>query len=493
MPPTSTSNPSYFKKVAQGAAALSGLRFTIRCIGLLTVSISARLLTPDDFGVHSSVALLTGFFLIFQAVGVQEFLVKTRDIDAAVINTAWTVRVLVASVVTSSLLILAPFTGQILGDTRIPLVFAIFALNPFISSLENPRIMLLLRDMRYGELFKIRFIEKLVYVFLLFPLILILENYWALTLAVVIQSALFTVFTHLYWKQLPKFDFTHIKAIGGFGGWSLLRAVSHFVSVQADSFSARQFLDSAVFGAYHNSKDAAKNLVYEMSSPIATAFFPALSRLREDPTRFRIAIQHSLGAIASICFVLGAGLNLTAREAVLILLGDQWTVAIPYVAVAGLIMGVGSIEQFFSKVLLAADQQRLLVLTWIARALVAIPIFYMLISYAQPMILLYALLAMVTLHALCLLLCTAFVIGDKVLWTVLARPSFASATMLTGSPYIFDALGFSALPLVLSALAKAAFSAAIFITTLYVLWLLSGRPECAETVLISKFRQALKT
>ena len=78
------------RKMAKGAVWSVLLRIFDRTIGILSISILARLLTPGDFGV---VALAVSAITIVEALGalnVEAALIRIRDAGKADFDTAWT-------------------------------------------------------------------------------------------------------------------------------------------------------------------------------------------------------------------------------------------------------------------------------------------------------------------------------------------------------------------------------------------------------------------
>ena len=67
--------------VVRGAVLMVLLRFVVRLIGLLSVVVTARLLTPADFGVVGTASLVLGLFAILQGIGVGDALVRLRRLD----------------------------------------------------------------------------------------------------------------------------------------------------------------------------------------------------------------------------------------------------------------------------------------------------------------------------------------------------------------------------------------------------------------------------
>ena len=78
------------RRVATGAGWLYAYRWLERLLDFLAIVVLARLLAPDDFGL---VAIAASFVTIvdgLSAFDVDKALIRSRDDDRAIYDTAWT-------------------------------------------------------------------------------------------------------------------------------------------------------------------------------------------------------------------------------------------------------------------------------------------------------------------------------------------------------------------------------------------------------------------
>src|SRR5450755_4461526 len=80
--------------MAQGAAWMVGMRWTIRSIGLVNTIILARLLTPQDFGLVAMATVVIGLLGSVVDVNVEVPLMRNRAIGRCHYDSAWTLQVL---------------------------------------------------------------------------------------------------------------------------------------------------------------------------------------------------------------------------------------------------------------------------------------------------------------------------------------------------------------------------------------------------------------
>lgn len=89
---------SLSQKSLEGTALLIVTRFIVRMIGFISVSVTARLLTPEDFGIVGAASLVIALFAVLNQVGIGEYVVRTKEIDEEELHTIWTFRVILSGV-----------------------------------------------------------------------------------------------------------------------------------------------------------------------------------------------------------------------------------------------------------------------------------------------------------------------------------------------------------------------------------------------------------
>jgi O-antigen/teichoic acid export membrane protein len=125
------------KKAAKGFFSILTRNMMARVMGLVSMVVLARALSPSDFGLVSITEVLLSFIAVFGVTGVFEFLVSYRGADRAAMNqSAFWFNILMGLGVVVVLGILAPFWAASNGDARIiPLSYLVSGIF-FLSCLQ---------------------------------------------------------------------------------------------------------------------------------------------------------------------------------------------------------------------------------------------------------------------------------------------------------------------------------------------------------------------
>jgi lipopolysaccharide exporter len=470
--------------VFHGALMLVGLRFAMRAIGFVSVVVTARLLTPADFGVMGTVAIVTGLFAILGQIGITEGLARLRTLEPGHVESAWTLNLIMAIVISAGLFLSAAPASRLLEEPQVEAALRWLAFSPLLAALASPGTMLLLREMRFRDEFILRAGQKIVLVCCTIAGAYAMRSWWGLVYGSLIGTLLGCALTYLLHPTRPALRLDRAREFLGFSFWTLVMALATYLSSIADEVAVRREADTATYGLYHASRDLSRVLVSEAVAPAAGALLPGMARLQDEPERFAAAAERAVGVGAIIAIAFGLGVSLTAAEVVGLLLGPQWLAAVPFLALVAL----GNIGQTLAGlhrgILAAMGRVRWSAGLWVLRAAVLVPACVLAAKWGGP-IAVGATFAIVS----CLLAVFDYALIFRALrrpWAlrdIFARPlaaagAMALAVMLLPLP--------EGAPLLLAALAKAAAGAAAYGLVLLGLWWAVGRPSGAEATLIQR-------
>lgn len=476
--------PPLAGKVVRGTVFSIGLRLVVRLMGLVSLSVTARLLTPEDFGVVGTASLIIGLFLVLREVGTAEALIREKTLDIAFIRTMWTLRVFVAALITALLLAAAGPASLLLNEPRVEPVIHVLALVPLIESLASPANAYFVRTFQFGKDFATRSLHKLSMVIAAIAFAYTLGDYWALVYAQLIGAFAYTILSHSFMPLKPIPSLKGGKRLSIFAFWTFCRSLAMFFVNKGDEFVVRRQMDSAQFGIYHASRDLSRILVSEIIEASAGVFLSVISRLRDEGTRFVGAIQTMLAVAAIMSVAASTGLALVSDDVVLIILGPQWTDAGPILAILGFGVAAQAVSTLCLRVFTVLDRQHAGALLWAGRAVVLISACALSVAIIGVEAVPYAFSA--SSIALCIweIGFTYYNIGAPVLSVVKlwVRPVLAAASMYL----VVFALPLDTVPILISLAIEVASGGLVYGVTLLGLWRVAGRPHGGETAILAR-------
>lgn len=363
------SDQNYAGLVLKGATTMIVIRWLNRGLGMISISITARLLTPDDFGVMGSAALVMGMFLTLRGAGLGEVIVHLNEVTRLHLNTVWTLKWFISAVICALLIFCLPYLTVTFDEPRLHGVLLFLILSTLIGQMQSPGTFLLLRQFAYKKILILRFSEKLLAVCATILLAVALGDYWALVYGQLV-AAIFGVFLS-YWvcPFWPSFTLAKVSEVRKFAFWSVWRDIAVYFAQIADELVVRLNSPTETFAYYRTGRDLSRMGISELVAPAASPVFAALSRLQADKDRFVQATTAAIGLGVIIALPAGIGFYFLAADAVAVLLGPQWVDVIPVLQFLALGVAGQTLAGLARSVYAALGKQNLAAIAWTIRAL----------------------------------------------------------------------------------------------------------------------------
>jgi O-antigen/teichoic acid export membrane protein len=481
------SAPRQPTSVARGAALAVAMRWTDRLIGIASTLILARLLVPADFGIVAMASLVVSLVDMLLDLGVNTALVQKRDADVDDFHTAWTLR-LGQSILAAAIIAFvgAPLAASYFNDVRVEPVLWAMAATLLVGGFENIGLVALQKNMEFGREFRFFFYRRLVGFAVTIALALWLHSYWAMVIGALVGKLAGVALSYAMHEFRPRLSTRKIGALWSFSQWMLLRNLGTYGALQVDKLVVGRRAGAATLGHYTLADEIAAMPVTELLAPIGRVLLPAFVRVADRPAELRRAFGLALGVQTLIALPAGVGLTMVADTAVPLLLGAQWTAAIPLVQVLALIGVATALTHSSAYLLLALGKVKLqAVFVWGQLLVLAGLLWLALPSSGAEAIakarLAVAIAAMFGLFALAIATTSAVRLADilRHSW----RPVAGTAAM---AAVLYAIPAFPEFPAALRLAAQVAIGALVYALAIFVLWRSAGSPEGAERYVLEK-------
>jgi len=474
----------------RGSFWMLGMRWAMRCMGLFSTLVLARLLTPEDFGLVAMAMTVAGLLQLIAWTGVDLAVIQNPHATTDHYNTAWTVQIIQGMLVAVLLVVAAPLAAHYFNDPRVTTILWAIALQPLVEGFENIGIVAFRKDLEFHKDFRFGVIKKLFSVAVVIASALVMRNYWALVIGQVAGACIGVALSYWVHPFRPRLNLREVGAIWSFSQWMLLSRIGAFLTQDIDKFIVASTAGTTSMGNYHVAKELATLFTNELVFPIRRSLFPNLAQISRDPATMRNNVIALVSLVSTACFAIGMGLSAVAEDFVLLLLGSQWTSAIVLVrwlALFGAVYGIGMAVEI---VLHARNQGKLAVMeVWARVVVLAIALSVVAgegdLSYLAMT---RTLIAVVFLPILLFLVARVTALHLVELLRVMARPLLAGTAMwLLLESYDLD-LGAHALNLLLDV----PVGAVTYIAVLLGGWYLQGRPPGPEQIAMDWLTRRLR-
>lgn len=480
--------PAPARGVYRSAATAVAIAWSLRLIGLVSVLVLARLLTPRDFGIVALATSVLALVDIFSALGLRQALLRIAAPERAHYDTAWTIQLLVLTALAGLLVAIGPVAAWFYEEPALSLLITVLASCFVIDGLANIGVIDFERHFDFGRDLRMRLSVRLTSFVVTLSAALILQSYWALVIGTVMQSVLNAAASYIFHPFRPRFSLAKRGELLGVSLWMFLASAGQTVHNQIEKIVVGRISSRNIVGFYSVSRDLSSIFTEEIGTALNRVAFVTTARtgrpLSADPER----LPSMLGAYGLIAAPLGFGLAATADEALPLLLGSQWTTAAPLLAIIAPACALYAVYKLIVITLQAAGDARAAAALSIAGAalVVAVTVTLGLNGHGAGSVALGALVATTALLTSGLILLSQKAeTGLAGLIAAVARPFVAAALMML----VVQALDTGNIGPLAAIAIKAPAGAAIFAMSVIALWLAQGGPDGAEKIMIDMVRQ----
>src|SRR5580658_325132 len=311
--------------VRGGAATISGAGLSL-AIQVVSTVILARLLTPADFGL---VAMVTTFALLLMSVGANgcnEAIIQRDKMDRFLASNLFWINLAVGLILMIGFAAAGSLLARFYKNPQVARIAVVMSPTILIAGISVVHVGLLKRAMRFATVSANEVVGRAANTVVAIVLTLRGWGYWALVVGIVVQSLSIAMGAWWLCRWIPS------RPRRGMGTRGILKfAASVYGTFNANYFT-RNFdnllvgwrFNSVALGYYKKAYDLFALSASQLTVPLNNVALAALSRVKDDPARFRRHLARSLEIIAFIGMALGGDLTLVGKDVVRLVLGPKW-------------------------------------------------------------------------------------------------------------------------------------------------------------------------
>jgi len=315
---------SLAQKIVKGSLTLLLLRLIQRGIGVISLLILARLLTPDDFGIVAIATLIVYFFDAISSAGSLEYIIQKDNPSTDDLNTAWTINIISKSIVWFLFVISVPWISEYFEKENLENALYITSLILLISATENSGMYLFRKQLNFKPMFKLTVLQKVASFTTVITLALIYQSYWAMIWGNVVARLVQSVGTYLLHDFRPKLSLKKFEAQWSFSKWVMLKSALGYSRTQFDTFLISKFFGFGSIGGYELMKNLSSMPATEIIKPATEPLLASFSQVKNDEQRLRYQVSISLIIILLTITPLAYFIFLFSMPIITVFLGEQW-------------------------------------------------------------------------------------------------------------------------------------------------------------------------
>jgi O-antigen/teichoic acid export membrane protein len=313
-------------KVIRGGLArlcAQGATFILRVGSLM---ILARLVGPKDFGLVGMVTAFTGVLTLFQDFGLSSAAVQSTTVTEEQSSTLFWINVLIGAVLGLVGVAMAPAIAAFYQEPRLFGVTAVLAVAFLFNAAGTQHSALLQRQMRFTALAVISVISLGVGTAIAIFGAKVGYGYWAVASMTVTPSIIATIgfWVTSGWVPGKPRKRAGIRNMVHFGGSLTLTGLLVYAGYNAEKVMIARLWGADAIGIYGRAYQIVNIPVANLNSAVGELAFSALSRLKDDPIRFRSYFLKGFSLVLGLTLPITLACAFFADDVVFVLLGPKW-------------------------------------------------------------------------------------------------------------------------------------------------------------------------
>ena len=307
----------------------------------------ARILTPNDFGIVAAATALILFFDVVLDLGVGAALIYEQEHRITQrVQTAFTMNVLIAAVLTGVGVLLTPAVAAFTGLQAHENVFRVLLLGLFIRGLGQVQNAVLQRDLRFDSRAIVEIGGAVARTAISIALALAGLGVWAIVWGLLAGEVISTVLAWWYAGFWPRFSFDRgvAKVLLGFGVTFIALKVVDAIGMDSDYLIVAHRLGSTQLGFYSMGYRLPELALLSLYWIVGAVAFPIFSQARTQGREVMVsAALRSLRMITLFSFPAGVLLALASRDIIGVVFTAKWIPAVEPMVLISLVTAVTSI------------------------------------------------------------------------------------------------------------------------------------------------------
>lgn len=331
-----------------------------RMIGIVSLIILARVLTPEDFGLVAIALIFMNFVTVVTEFGGPSYLLSREKINDQQVLSNWTLTFLIYNSVAVMLAISSVFIANYYEDPRLTPIILVFSLQIFVSSLASPGVIYLHKHQKLGALTRWQIASRFVTTAITIAIAVIYKTYWALVIGQFLVTLSSCIAGYVVAPLKPRFTLVNVKEQWEFSKWLMPQSLVNFFRNQIDAIWVSTMFDKAIMGAYNSMRYYAMIPATLFVQPIMNVTLAQFSEFKNNAVYFAKQMQVTFFALTIIASPIIYLMIKHDAIIVKIILGDKWVEYSALLSTFSWLVFLNVINRILGQIAMLKDKTKLL-------------------------------------------------------------------------------------------------------------------------------------
>ena len=322
-------------KTVKGTVWSSLDAFLGQGITFLVGLVLARLLSPEEYGL---IAIITIFISVFNSIvdsGFSNALIRKQDATEADYNTVFYTNLAISAVLSTALFFGAPRIADFFSRPQLTSLTKAMSSVVIINAFAIVQNIRLTKNIDFKTKTKVSLIASLTSGVIGIAMAFGGFGVWSLVAQQISKQLLNSVFLWFFIRWMPKllFSWKSFKEMFDFGWKLLVSGLINTIWTEIYQVIIGKFYQPQTLGQYTRAQQFSSIFSSNLTSIIQRVSYPVLSQLQDDKERLKSGYKRIIKITMLVSFVLMLGLAAIAKPMILVLIGDKWLPAVPFLQI----------------------------------------------------------------------------------------------------------------------------------------------------------------
>lgn len=351
-------------------------RFLTYIVQFSALAIYARIFTPEQFGIITSIQVFVIFFQMLADVGIGPAIINEKDFSSKQRDGVFTVTLMLGLLLSVIFYLFSYLLNSFYGGYEYQSIALIISFSIIFHSLSIVPITALNKDAQFIKIAKADSVAELLSLGIVYILFLLDFGVLALACKTFSQS----IFRFILVRQMSSVsslgrpnlgsEIGHIKKLAGFASYQLGFNFINYFSRNLDNILIAKHIGTASLGVYDKSYQLMRYPLMLTTFAMTPAIQPVLTKIRDDVDK--VVKEHNKLAerLLFISILISAFLYLNSENIVLLLLGEQWVDVVPLIEVFSFMIPIQAVLSTSGSFFQVMNRPRLLFISGLMSAVV---------------------------------------------------------------------------------------------------------------------------
>ncbi len=349
--------------------AINGVKWTslssivIAILQILQISILARYLSAEDFGLMAIVMVVIGFSRIFSDMGISNAIIHHQHTTHEQLSSLYWLNIASGIILFLIIAGVSPFIANFYNQSELTRLLVLLASTFIILAIGNQYRILFQKELQFNFMAKIE-ISAAVVAFIVAATFAI-QGFGVYALAyatlanAIISSGLFFFFGVK--KHKPTFIYRHndIKEYIGFGMFQMGDSTLNYFNSQFDVILIGKLLGVEALGIYSIVKQLVMRPAQIINPIINRVTFPLMAKVQNDTTALKNIYLKTINYLSSINFPIYIAIAILAEPIVIIMFGEKFISGVTVLQILSIYAMIRSIGNPIGSLVMAKGRMKL--------------------------------------------------------------------------------------------------------------------------------------